>query len=166
MKNNKGYTLVELLVAIAIIGVVASVTVVGSKMARSANVANAANVVNSYMASIRMNNMSKVTMQYLHIYRYKDMDYYSIDNNKSIDFSDLENPIGNADSVIFYQTSGESTITNNNGITISYNRAGECKIYNKSGTLISDDLRSLTFASSRKTVIVRVLPAIGKSYID
>lgn len=165
MKNNKGYTLVELMVVIAIIGVVSSMTMVGIKMSRSADAAYAANTLNSYMASIRMNNMSKVNMQYLHIYKHKDSYYYSIDNKKNIDFSKLENKIGNVDTAIFYQTSGESVIANNNGISIGYNRAGECKIYNKSGTLYGDDLKSLTIAGPNKKTVIKVLPAIGKSYI-
>lgn len=168
MKNNKGYTLVELMVVIAIIGVVSSVTMVGIKMSKSADAAYAANTINSYMASIRMNNMSKVTSQYLHIYKYKDSHYYSIDNSNKIDFANpnLDNEIGNTDMAIFYQTSGESVITNNNGITISYNRAGECKLYNKSGTLYASDLRSITIAGPSKRTIIKVLPAIGKSYIQ
>ncbi len=166
MKNNKGYTLVELMVVIAIIGVVASMTMVGVKMSKSADVSYAANTINSYMASIRMNNMSKVTMQYLHIYKDKDSYYYTIEeNDKTIDFSNHENEIGNVDTAIFYQTSGESVIANNNGICITYNRAGECKLYNKSGTLIGDDLRSVTIAGPSKKTVIKVLPAIGKSYI-
>lgn len=170
MRNNKGYSLVEIMVVIAVIGVVTSTTIVGTKMAKSANVSNSANVINSYMASIRLNNMSKVNMQYLHLYRYKDSDYYSIDNTKNVNTSkwNLENQLGNADSTVFYRTTGgEKALKNGDILTISYTRAGECKIYTGSGgTASSYDLKSLTFANTRKSVTIRVLPAIGKCYIE
>ena len=67
-ENNKGFSLVELLIIMAVLGIASSAAFMGFNVIHNSNVNNSAGTVNSTLSSIRMNNMSKVNMQYLQIY--------------------------------------------------------------------------------------------------
>lgn len=164
--NNKGFSLVELLIVIGILAIIGSGAFMSFNVIHNANVNNSAGTINSTLAAIRMNNMSKVQTQYLQIYRVGGDYYYRIDDKAKIDFNYRLRKLGTSSTNISYITTNSTRISDNHGISISFNRSGECKLYNSDGSLNSADLNGITFYNSTRNKSIRILPAIGKHYLD
>lgn len=163
--NNKGFSLVELLIVMAILGIVGSGVFMGFNVIHNANVNNSAGIINSYLSAVRMNNMSKVQSQYLHIYRKGGYNYYYVDDKAKIDFNYKIHKLGTSSTNISYVTTNSIRITDNHGISISFTRSGECKLYKSDGSLDTVDLNGITFYNATRNKAIRILPAIGKHYM-
>ena len=166
--NNKGFSLVELLIVMAVLGIVSSAAFMGFNVIHNSNVNNSAGTVNSTLASIRMNNMSKVNMQYLQIYKVDGFYYYRVDDKANIDFNYKLHKLGTSSTGISYiigSTGNSIRLTDNRGISITFNRSGECKLYNSDGSLNASDLLGISFFNATRNKTIRILPAIGKHYL-
>ena len=163
--NNKGFSLVELLIVIAILGIVGSGTFMGFNVLHNANVGNSAGTINSTLSAVRMNNMSKVQTQYLQIYRVGGYNYYRVADKPNIDFSYKLHKLGTSSTNVSYTTTNSIRITDNNGISISFTRSGECVLYNSAGTLQTAEINGLTFFNGERDKSIRILSAVGKHYL-
>lgn len=164
--NNKGFSLVELLIVMAILAIIGSGAFMSFNVIHNANVNNAAGTINSTLSAIRMNNMSKVQTQYLQIYRVGGYNYYRVDDKAKIDFNYKLHKLGTSSTNVSFITTNSIRITDNCGISISFTRSGECKLYNKDGSLNSADLNGITIYNATRNKSIRILPAIGKHYLD
>ena len=163
--NNKGFSLVELLIVMGILAIIGSGAFMSFNVIHNANVNNSAGTINSTLSAVRMNNMSKVQTQYLQIYRVNGYNYYRVDDKPNIDFGYRLHKLGTSTTNVSYITNNSIRITDNHGITISFTRSGECKLYNSDGTLNSADINGLTFFNGTRDKTIRILPVVGKHYM-
>ena len=84
MKNNKGFSLIEVIIAISIMAIVAGIGSLSFSAARKQDVVKTAKVVDSIMTQVRMDNMSKAKAEYMYIYidPEKDDYCYKLSNTK------------------------------------------------------------------------------------
>lgn len=161
--NNKGFSLVELLVIIAILGVVTSGTYLSFNAIYNSKVTTASKVVSTYTKSVRLNNMTKVQNKYIHIYLNDGQYYINIDNNKNIDTNVTEEKIGPPGMGVKYFTLSSSE--NTSGITITFNRSGQSEYYNASGSRIYN-VKGLKFVNGTRSASIRIVEATGKTYME
>lgn len=165
--NDKGFSLVELLVIIGMLAIISSGAFMGFNTIYNANVNNSASTINSTLSAVRMNNMSKIQVHYLHIYRVDGFNYYRVADKAKIDFDYKLHKLGSADTNVSYiiDKSNSIRITDDNGISIGFERTGECKLYNKDGTDNSGDITGITFFNATRDKTIRILPTLGKHYM-
>ena len=158
-KNNKGFSLIELLIVIAVIAVVTSASTVTFQMIYNAKVSTAARKVQSYCKTVRLNNMTKAQLKYIHIFRDGSGEYYiNIDENKSTDTSKKDEAIGNPSLAIKYVTASSSSVANN--ITIFFDRNGQCEILKGASRI--DDVIQLRFTNGSRISNVNISKVTGK----
>lgn len=75
MRNNKGVSLIELIIAIAILAVLAGSTVGAVRYIQYGNTKRCAYKINAKIDEVRFQDMSKVNKPSLYIYQYQG-DYY------------------------------------------------------------------------------------------
>ena len=158
--NNKGYSLIEIIIVVAIVAIVSSAGTASLNLIHNSKVSTAARTVNSYCKSVRLNNMTKKELKYIHVFKKNNSNYVYVDSNKSANLTKTEKEIGNTNLAIYYgSTSGsKSAITNDNVITITFDRSGQCQLLNKSGSIISTvDLLSFTNGKRSSDIIISKL---------
>ena len=114
-KKQPGFSLVELIIVIAIMALMASGVAVSIGLLRSSDTKKLANEINSSLTTLRSDNMAKSELSYMHIYHYND-DYYiqmSKDPTPSEDGSGKN--IGSGSVSVRFK--GESNISLGSGLT-------------------------------------------------
>ena len=168
-ENNKGFSLVELLVAVAILGIVAVTSSLSFSAVRRADVTKARQTVDSIMSQVRMNNMSKAESEYLYIYLYDDSYYYKISNEKKNSVTairaiaeDEEVLLCDASIEIYYGTES-ATQLNGSYFVISYEKStGAFKCYDSSSSSTVIDIETIVFSRGGKECSLTLAPETGK----
>ena len=158
-KNNKGFSLVEILIVIAILAVVSSAGTISVKMIYNARVSTVARKVHSYCKTVRLNNMTKAKIKYIHIFMENGNYYINIDEQISINKSKTDEEIGNATLSVKYVTS--SNIVSADNISIYFDRSGQCKVVDSSGTEISG-VTGLRFSNGNRVSNLMISNVTGK----
>jgi prepilin-type N-terminal cleavage/methylation domain-containing protein len=136
MKDNKGITLVELIIVIALICVIGTGTFLTMNSLKGVNVSKASSLIYDEIISTRVETMSKVDKTYLYIYKNtNDANYYiyssSINslNKVQLDAVTSSPKIGNKGIMISYKkntdlpSDDETYLDNTNFILIYFNRS-------------------------------------------
>lgn len=160
-KNNKGYSLVEIIIVMAIIGVVGSAGTISFRMIYNARVTTVARKVHSYCKTVRLNNMTKAQMKYIHIFKdSSDGTYYiNIDEQQNIDTSVKKEEIGNATLGVRYVVDSSSLSADE--ITIFFGRNGQCEVIDNAGNPISN-VKQLKFTNGSRTAELNISTVTGK----
>lgn len=110
MRNNKGISLVEIIIIIAILAVLAGGTISGINYIRYANTKNCANVINAAIGRVRIEAMSKTNKPSLYIYQHNNNYFMRVIDNTISDPTTLFNENGtrlsNSQVQLCYRTSG------------------------------------------------------------
>lgn len=166
--NNKGMSLVEIIIIIAIIGIlaVASLSLAGN--IRYANTQKAVENIGDKMDSLQVTTMSKSQKQYLYIYRVGG-DYYaktttdclSSFDNKVLDDkgTKLSNSALNI-SYVPHNGEDEVTVGPSNFIRICYKRSGGFS-YSASGTTCDK-----IYVKGSRTYTITLAEETGKHFIE
>lgn len=75
IRNDQGLSLVELIVVIAILGVVTTITAMSFNVVNRTNSGAAADTIDSYLEKVKSETMSKDSMCYLVLYKSKEKRY-------------------------------------------------------------------------------------------
>ena len=180
MKDNKGYSLLELIVVIAILGIFIVSAISGLNYIFGTAVRSCANDIKSAVGATRINTMGKYETV-LNI--YKDTDgIHKQEWRKEVTWtgaktetwvSDHPDQIGKSYVDVTYTTEGGTTGTlDANGIWIGFDRgSGKERDVDAVTTLppgktgVADIFTDIT-ASGVVTVRVVIVPATGKIYLD
>ncbi|NLZ82066.1 MAG: prepilin-type N-terminal cleavage/methylation domain-containing protein [Clostridiales bacterium] len=93
--NNKGYTLIELIITLGILAIITTGAVMLTSRITYADTTKAAKIVDSTMDKLRLETMTKSTKRYLHIYHYDDSIYIKISIYDTASMAGLDSASGN-----------------------------------------------------------------------
>jgi len=158
-KKNSGFTLVELIVIIAILGIMVGGVTIGLSMMSKKNVDKAAKNINYKMTQIRTWNMSKDVTRDLTI--TKSGGEFSLndgENNEKL-LDDSTN--------IEYVRKGQAAASVTNSLAIKFQRNGTIKFVVGTDTANPiDDVQELKLSNGSKTVKITMVADTGKHFIE
>ena len=165
--NNKGMTLIEIVIVIAIIAIVGTSAFVGVESISSQNVSSVASEINSNLAKARLESLSKSAC-YLHITADDKGDYYLLFNSSSTVGSDIGTKIGSRKLNISYVTNaGVTKIDSEDSIAIYFDRtSGKVTYYDDSASPMEiSGVKGLKIDDGKKERNVIIVSNTGKHYV-
>lgn len=128
LQNQKGMSLIEIIIVFAMIGILASTAVLYMGHLRAANTKKAAELVNTALNKLQVRTMSKANTPYLYIYHLSDGCYMKVIEEKLTSFDsarmDSNGTKLGSDSIAIYMDSETGTQVNGNDfIRIVYTKA-------------------------------------------
>ena len=171
-KNNKGMSLVEIIIVIAIVGILAAASVSMAGNIKYANTQKAVESIEDKLDNLQVTTMSKASKQYLYIYR-KGGNYYAkvsttatTNSNDSL-FDDQGTKLSNSSLTIYYaKDNGSKTMVDSSHfIRICYNRAGAFYYPDANSTTLGTNCDKIYVKGSREYTITLV-EETGKHYVE
>ena len=178
MRDNKGFSLVEIIVAIAIIGVVVGASTLTYSMVSRANVEKGMRSIESTMGKLQTECTSKSKPTYMYVYQDSSSSDYYIKVSKnlytsvaSIISDAAEAEMIEANSVgMYYVTenaengvsAGSHKIEGNTFIAITYNKSDSSVVGYVNGAKKVSTLMKLEAYGSKKVVTVDIAYETGK----
>ena len=170
--NNKGFSLIEVIVAIAIMSIVAGIGSLSFSAARRQDVTRAAKSVDSLLSQVRMDNMSKANVEYMYIYINTDKDAYcyKLSNSKVNSVAAIQSLPDEeveicSDSIVISAGTETSTatITDNGYVAISFEKStGAFKCYDSLSGSSETTIEQMLFKRGRKTSKIVMASETGK----
>lgn len=116
MKDNKGFSLIEVIIAIAIIAIMTVGGIAGFGYLNLANASKCASKIDSGLTVLKSKNMANASPAYMHLYYY-DGDYYILYDDTKEFIPDATNyeqgeQIGNANITISFDDTDISELDN------------------------------------------------------
>lgn len=177
MKDNRGFSLVEIMVAIAIIGVLIGASVLSINMVTRANVDKGMKLVTDGMSKLQTECLSKSKPTYMFIYQdSSDGDYYmKYSKTLHTSVSDIMSDSQEAemiedDNVVLYyiiekQENGINSInliSGNNFVAITYNKGDSSVIAYANGSTKLSTLIRIEAGAGDKEAYVNIAYETGK----
>ena len=131
LKNDKGFTLLEIIVMFAMLVVLSSCVVLYMGHLRDVNVKHAAKQVDMSLDKLQVRTMSKAQTPYLYIYKLDDGCYMKVLNKEitSFDYSEFDNTgtrLGSSSIKIYKERSGiKEEISGTKFVTLNYNKSAQ-----------------------------------------
>ena len=161
MKNNKGYTLIELMIVIAILGILSGGVVVSIRNLSYANTIKTANSIHMAMKKLRLETMTKAEKQYLYLYKIDEAIYIKVSTKDSGEEANLDISSGTKisvrNSLYFYDRSEAKEMeleNNNNNCFISFEKS--------SGAFSVESDYGIRIESSNKTAYIKCILETGR----
>ncbi|MBO5657166.1 MAG: prepilin-type N-terminal cleavage/methylation domain-containing protein [Agathobacter sp.] len=161
-KNQRGYTLVELIVVVALMGVLSSVGLLSYSLVTGRNIKSCAAELEGYIGKTKIQAMSRATAT-LRIFAAEDGIYV----NLSTEGQDVR--IGKRGLTVTYETrKGGATQTytlNTNGsnaLTLSFDRSSGSFLPLADGSQCS----RITLPDGTRTMRIILIPETGKYYLE
>ena len=129
-KNNKGFSLVEMIVTIAIIAILAGVSFSLLGHLKHANTEKTVQTLSMVLSKLQARTMSKTGKSYLYLYQIDGAYYVTVSTTDCNSFNSAVmkkdgNPLGSGMSIYGVDSSGAKTLIENNGfIKVAYRRNG------------------------------------------
>lgn len=164
--NNKAFTLIELIIVIAIMAILTTGVIIGIRSITSANTINAAERIDAAMSKLRLENMTKTTKSYLYIYNIDEVLYMntSVSDNAAVGSGGIDAASGtrlaNNVSLSTKTFSGtQDNVEDGEAVIISFSRS--------SGAFRSDyEYLILTGIGNGKTSTIHCIKETGKHYVE
>lgn len=155
MKSNKGFTLIELIVVIVIMGILSTILIISISASFSANAKKSAVEINSYIGRCRTDCMSKSGNT---IFKLSLNGENKIIGTLYHDSSCIDSTVlgGSRVSCEIINKDGKSALTQD-GVQISFNRSTGGEI-----TEITD----ITLTGGGRTYTIKIVPSTGNHWIE
>ena len=139
-KDDNGFTLIELIVVIAIMGILIAVVALSASVATSARAKSCAVQLNDSLARCRVNCLAQAGTSYLKISQNENNAYVFTCYGKGTSYTDgtelTNSTISCSGITLSYPGDSASTITRTDPLTVSFNRDGTLTCAATSGDLI------------------------------
>lgn len=172
MKDNRGFSLVELLIAVALIGIVTGASVLSINMISRANVDKGMRLVVDGMGKLQTECLSKSQPTYMYIYQDSDDGDYYMKFSKTLhtSVSAIMNDSQEAEMIesskaqinVISARNGNSTIKDGNFIAIKYKKSDSSVVGYLNGTTEVKDLFRIDAHNGDKKAIVNISYETGK----
>ncbi len=181
--NQRGFTLVEMIITIAIMAIIATVTVGATGYINSGKTKKASNKLNSKLTFIQTETMTKKGDTNLYIYKKSDGIYICTVNASSGDFTsrteldtylgshDIESKLCDSKVTLTGETTGGAAATplelnENNMLKIGYSKSTGAFTYSNNGSTSAAEFYNRIEMSGKQTFHIRMIQATGKHYIE
>lgn len=170
MRNQKGYTLVELIICIAMIGVLAGGTCISYRLLGYADTRRCAGKMEDALNRLRLETMSKQGYHYLVIQWKADENSYYMNEVTSDEILDKDNWSAQSDKISKKIAGNKITISclDQSGSTVIINSENPCiliSFHSDSGAFESR-WKQITVSSDAGTVTLHMITATGRHYIE
>lgn len=178
MRDNKGFSLVEVLVALAIIGVVVAASTLSINMITRANVEKGMRLVESTMGKLQTECTSKSKATYMYVYQdSSDSDFYiKVSKKLHTSVADIMSDSAEASRIetsgvdMYYTTAttengvsaGPHDIKGNAFVAITYNKSDSSIIGYANGTNKVSTLMRIEAYGASKVALVEMAYETGK----
>ena len=160
MKNkHKGFSMIELIIAIAIIGIFTGLGSISFGYIRAGNVRSATKTVDSNLSRLRLDTMSKASKPYMYLYKLGNDYYMYCTNSTSVDTS-VANGTKIANDSIMIKVDGVPLSSANSPCKIGFQKG--------SGAFLSGTPQKISFSDSdgQGTIYdLIIVNETGKHYI-
>lgn len=161
-RKNKGFSVVELLIVVAILIIVGTVTAVLLNHISYGNVLKAANKVNTIMDKVRLVTLAKDTREYLYIYNIDEKIYMKVSEESGSEDANLDTATGEKIGMgilVYYQITGgeEKLLEAGQHISIAFE---------KSTGSFTTDYEWLKFTNASKTAKVVCVKETGRHWVE
>lgn len=160
MKNNKGFSLIELIVVIAILGVIAGGTILSTNVVFSMGVKGCTDYLYGYLGKTRIDAMSKASAE-LEIYRNSNGEYYA-----KLSTETEETKIGKSPLEISYYINNDTTkyiISDSNILKLSFDRSSGAFLPLEGS---ANYCEKIIIKGGAKESVILLVPETGKFYIQ
>lgn len=159
MRNkHKGFSMIELIIVIAIIGIFTGLASISFGYIKAGNVRSAVQTVDSNLSRLRLDTMSKATKPYMYLYRLGDNYYMYCTNSASVDTS-VANGTKIANSNVEIKIDGAPL--SNSPCIIGFQKG--------SGAFLGGTPQEISFSDSNGQGTIYILKLVnetGKHYIE
>lgn len=166
-RKNAGFTLVELIVVVAILGIIVGGVAIGFSMLNKKNVDKAAKRVDVMMEKVRNWNMSKKDMKNLTI--KKDSEGYHLFEGANEDSDGLLLGSGSNIEYVYVNSSSPGTehTSSFTKFDVIFQRSGAIKYKKESANLDADvEVQGIRITNGSKTVNITLVADTGKHFIN
>lgn len=163
-KHTKGFSMIELIIVVAIIGIFTGLVSIGFGYIQSGNIRSAAQTINSTLSKLKYDAMSKENKQYMYIYQAGN-GYYLLCSDQEA--SSLSFTAGNGQ--LICNTSCSVTVDGGTAIGTSPKRIAYKKGSGGFDTSKSTITQEITIKRSDGTgsgYVVHLVTETGKHYVE
>ncbi len=162
IKNNRAFSLIEVLVTVLILGIVSGITLVGYHVINNSNALKCAKQLSAILDKTRIESMGMVKDSVILRIMKEDNGYYAI-TFRAVKEGDITTEkeldkvkIGsNALAISYKNADGEKEVTNENPIVIRYA---------KDSGIFQEDISEIIIVG-RKTCTIQLVKETGRNYI-
>ncbi len=170
-EDQKGFTLIEILITIAIVSILGALSMTMLSRIKFVNAEKAANYVSDGLRKAQVYGMSKETQNYLHIYKYENQYYMKI-TDSSDGTPDTMGSSGSSigSNISIYKVVGTADpevrveIAGSTQIVVSFKKDGKMREKDSSGDTM-EDIRKIIIDGSHEEVIL-LNPKTGRHIIQ
>ncbi len=171
---NKGFTLIELIITIAIMAILTSMTVGGISIINSANARKSATKLDGKFDTLQVSAMTKSGTPYMYIYMKSDGLYCSIIRNKLntrtalntyLTSNSNEVQISGSNVAVSATGSASVTLSTSNMLRVAYNKSSGAFICCTAGEVDSFDYNRIIL-KGRSTYHISLVETTGKHNMD
>lgn len=164
--NKKAFTLIELIIVLAIMAILTTGGVVGIRSITSANITDAAKRIDSRMSQLRLENMTKTPKTYLYLYNIDDVLYMNTSDSNT---ATVENGGINATTGIRLGNNVKLSYIDPSDIQNDLEDGKEIKIsFSRSSGAFLSDYKALILSGygNGKTSTIRCVKETGKHVVE
>lgn len=175
MKDDHGFTLIELIIVMVIMGIVVIGSMTGYNMLGSADARNAARRINTMLSLVQMENMTKNEEYYLLINEDVNGDYYLNVKTVSGTGTQSQEKLDLKNGEIIFQNSGDTTeyllsysapaggrAWSNEMLEVCFRKDTGVYKNNSFGMIVSN----IKVSAAGRTYSIKLVTATGKHYIE
>ncbi|HKL80552.1 MAG TPA: prepilin-type N-terminal cleavage/methylation domain-containing protein [Mobilitalea sp.] len=160
--NNKGVTLIEVIIVISILAILSAGTINTLHRLSYSNTSKAANTISSIMSKLKMETMSKIQKNYLYLYDISGSVYLKVSSESVPLAAELNIATGTKvmkRGILMYKLYGRNEIELEEGTPI-------CISYERSSGRFDGDYEYIKLSNSSNETVIYCVKETGRHWID